>query len=179
MLAGQRAFDGDSTVDVLAAVVHEEPDFTKLPGGTPRVIQALVRRCLTEGSGRAPGRDRSGPHAACGFRREAETRRNLALASIAGAVVVGAFSFIWFGTRTLRDRAPASSSGDNRPDVTRFAALTPVQMTVSKGFDGFAQFAPDGWSVAFSSGSVGVHGNLRPGAGRLDRRRNSSLQTDD
>ena len=108
-----------------------------------------------QGSGRAPGRDRSGPHELAAFAGKRETRRNLALASIGGAVVVGAFSFMWFGARTLRDRAPASSSGDNRPDVTRFAALTPVQMTVSKGFDGFAEFAPDGSSVAFSSDRSG------------------------
>jgi Tol biopolymer transport system component len=46
MLSGQRAFEGDSTSDVLAAVLTREPDWARLPAATPAAIQRLVRRCL-------------------------------------------------------------------------------------------------------------------------------------
>jgi serine/threonine-protein kinase len=46
MLTGRRAFDGESVVDVLAAVVTREPDLAWLPPLTPRSVTALIRRCL-------------------------------------------------------------------------------------------------------------------------------------
>jgi Tol biopolymer transport system component len=46
MLRGQRAFGGESTSDVLAAVLTKEPDWTSLPKTTPPAIQRLLRRCL-------------------------------------------------------------------------------------------------------------------------------------
>ncbi|HUX45910.1 MAG TPA: protein kinase [Terracidiphilus sp.] len=46
MLAGQKAFEGETISDVLAAVIRGEPDWTLLPGTTPVSIQRLVRRCL-------------------------------------------------------------------------------------------------------------------------------------
>jgi serine/threonine protein kinase/Tol biopolymer transport system component len=46
MLSGQKAFVGDSTSDVLAAVIKSEPDWSALPADTPPVIERLVRRCL-------------------------------------------------------------------------------------------------------------------------------------
>ena len=46
MLRGQRAFGGESTSDVLAAVLTKEPDWTSLPKTTPPAIQRLLRSCL-------------------------------------------------------------------------------------------------------------------------------------
>jgi serine/threonine protein kinase/Tol biopolymer transport system component len=46
MLAGQKAFDGETVSDVLAAVIRAEPDWTALPADTPPAMQSLVRRCL-------------------------------------------------------------------------------------------------------------------------------------
>ena len=155
MLAGQRAFDGDSTVDVLAAVVHREPDFTKLPRGTPRAIRALLRQCLSKDPAQRPGNINLVRAQLASIGGTPETRRNLALASIAGAVVVGAVGFMWLGTQALRDRAGVRPSRDSRPDVAMLAALKPVLITSSKGFDGFVEFAPDGTSVAFSSDRAG------------------------
>ncbi len=42
MLSGQRAFSGETSTDVLAAVINAEPDWSKIP----RPMQRLVRRCL-------------------------------------------------------------------------------------------------------------------------------------
>jgi Tol biopolymer transport system component len=47
MLTGQRLFVGETTSDTLAAVLREDPDWTKLPAATPPRIRALLRRCLT------------------------------------------------------------------------------------------------------------------------------------
>jgi serine/threonine protein kinase len=46
MLSGKKAFDGETTTDVLAAVVIKEPDWTNLPVATPPGIRNLLRRCL-------------------------------------------------------------------------------------------------------------------------------------
>ena len=46
MLAGTRAFPGDSVTDVLVAVVQHEPDWTRLPPSTPTRVVELLRRCL-------------------------------------------------------------------------------------------------------------------------------------
>src|SRR5208337_5239457 len=46
MLTGRQVFDGETTTDVLAAVVMKEPDWTPLPANTPPGIRNLLRRCL-------------------------------------------------------------------------------------------------------------------------------------
>jgi serine/threonine protein kinase len=46
MLAGRRAFVGETTADVVAAVIEREPDWTSLPPTVPRAVQGLLRRCL-------------------------------------------------------------------------------------------------------------------------------------
>jgi serine/threonine protein kinase len=48
MLAGTRAFGGDSVPDTLATVLKLEPDWDALPIRTPASIRTLVRRCLTK-----------------------------------------------------------------------------------------------------------------------------------
>ena len=46
MLSGARPFAGATVTDVLAAVVSAEPDWTRLPAGTPVALVQLTRRCL-------------------------------------------------------------------------------------------------------------------------------------
>ena len=46
MLAGGRLFDGESVSHVLASVLKDTPDFSRLPAGTPERIVNLLRRCL-------------------------------------------------------------------------------------------------------------------------------------
>jgi eukaryotic-like serine/threonine-protein kinase len=46
MLTGRRAFAGEETADVLAAVLTREPDWTLLPAGLRSAVAALLRRCL-------------------------------------------------------------------------------------------------------------------------------------
>jgi Tol biopolymer transport system component/predicted Ser/Thr protein kinase len=46
MLAGRRAFDGETVTDVIAAVINREPDWSALPPSTPLHILRLIERCL-------------------------------------------------------------------------------------------------------------------------------------
>ena len=46
MLTGRPAFGGETTSHVLAAVLKDEPDWSRLPVSTPQAIRRLLRRCL-------------------------------------------------------------------------------------------------------------------------------------
>ena len=46
MLAGRRAFEGETISDVLASVIKSEPDWSALPAETPPAMRKLLRRCL-------------------------------------------------------------------------------------------------------------------------------------
>src|SRR4029077_7667046 len=46
LLSGHKAFEGEDTTEILAAVVRAEPDWTRLPENTPQSIRLLLRRCL-------------------------------------------------------------------------------------------------------------------------------------
>jgi Tol biopolymer transport system component len=48
MLAGKKAFGGETVSDTLAAVIRAEPDWSALPSNTPARIHELLRRCLTK-----------------------------------------------------------------------------------------------------------------------------------
>jgi Tol biopolymer transport system component len=46
LLTGRQAFHGETTTEILAAVLRGEPDWQALPDTTPLSIRALLRRCL-------------------------------------------------------------------------------------------------------------------------------------
>jgi serine/threonine-protein kinase len=46
MLAGRRAFSGQSVTDILAGILRTEPDWSALPAATPPRIRKLLWRCL-------------------------------------------------------------------------------------------------------------------------------------
>jgi serine/threonine protein kinase len=48
MLSGRRAFDGQTTSDVMVAVLERQPEWTALPSTTSPRIQSLLRRCLAK-----------------------------------------------------------------------------------------------------------------------------------
>jgi serine/threonine protein kinase len=47
-LTGERAFSGETVTDVLAAVMKNEPDFSRLPRGMPAGVERALRRSLTK-----------------------------------------------------------------------------------------------------------------------------------
>jgi len=46
MLAGRRAFSGDTVSDTIVSILEREPDWSALPPGMPSSIQRLIKRCL-------------------------------------------------------------------------------------------------------------------------------------
>jgi Tol biopolymer transport system component len=46
LLTGKQAFHGESTTEILASVLREEPDWRALPAPTPVKIRELLKRCL-------------------------------------------------------------------------------------------------------------------------------------
>jgi serine/threonine-protein kinase len=48
MLSGKPAFVGESVGDTLAAVVKDDPDWSKLPAAAPAPLRTLLGRCLTK-----------------------------------------------------------------------------------------------------------------------------------
>ena len=46
MLTGARLFKGETVSDTLAAVLTADPDWKRLPAGTPASVERLIRRCL-------------------------------------------------------------------------------------------------------------------------------------
>jgi serine/threonine protein kinase/Tol biopolymer transport system component len=51
MLSGRRAFDGATTSDVLVRVLEHDPDWSRLPVGTPPSVRQLLARCLRKDPG--------------------------------------------------------------------------------------------------------------------------------
>ena len=52
LLAGKRAFAGDTVSDVIAAVLEHEPDWQALPRQTPPPLRDLLRHCLHKDASR-------------------------------------------------------------------------------------------------------------------------------
>ena len=46
MLSGRRAFGGDTSIDIVAAVVSKEPEWSLLPADLPPSVTHVLRRCL-------------------------------------------------------------------------------------------------------------------------------------
>jgi Tol biopolymer transport system component len=46
MLTGEKLFAGETASDTMAAILREDPDFGKLPEGTPPTLVQVIRRCL-------------------------------------------------------------------------------------------------------------------------------------
>src|SRR5687767_6470593 len=48
MLTARRPFGGETVTDALAAIVKEEPDWTKLPASTPPGLRRLLAQCFVK-----------------------------------------------------------------------------------------------------------------------------------
>lgn len=47
-LTGQRLFGGETATDSIGALLHKEPDWSRLPKDLPPTIQLLLRKCLAK-----------------------------------------------------------------------------------------------------------------------------------
>jgi Tol biopolymer transport system component len=149
MLAGRRAFEGETASDALAAVLTKEPDWKALPKETPPPIRRLLRRCLDRDrerrlhdvadarleidealSGTAP------PEAAAAIASpRARPSRAIVVAAVLVAAAAASLATLWIAGRL---RPPAPSAPVVRP-------LT------DSGRDWSPAASPDGRFVAFVS----------------------------
>jgi hypothetical protein len=52
LLTGTRAFEGNTATDTIAKIASEDPDWRKLPAGTPAGVRLLLEDCLQKDSAR-------------------------------------------------------------------------------------------------------------------------------
>ncbi len=164
MLTGKMAFTGETVTDTLASIIKEEPDWSRLPVGTPQHARVLLQRCLQKDpkqrlrdigdariaidevlSGAAPQIAPSSPFPAPPSL--SLWRHALPLASagvVAGTLMAGLL--VWKFVA-----APASRSPMRFSAVTNFA-----------GVQAQPALSPDGRSVAFVSNRDG-HYNIYVG----------------
>jgi Tol biopolymer transport system component len=156
MLTGTPAFAGDSTTDILAAVVSREPDWDRLPMPTPGGVVTLMRRCL-EKNPKDRLRDIADAryeieHAAtpAEFHHVATApapgfwRPWIALGFMAGAAITAAIFL--FGVP--RQEAPP-------PAPVRLTVTTPPDTTLALGRGSAVVLSPDGKLLAFTARSQG------------------------
>jgi Tol biopolymer transport system component len=48
MLTGRPPFDGETVTDILGAIVHKDPEWSRLPGTLPESLRRLLERCLAK-----------------------------------------------------------------------------------------------------------------------------------
>ena len=142
MLTGDRLFEGETNLDVLAQVVHKEPDLQRVPAH----LRRLLRRCL-EKDLKKRLRDMSGVEL---LLEEpvtvAPARSRLALATsiAAGGLAIALAVVTW----ALWPEPPV-----DRP-LSRFSIEAPPDSEFSFIFPG-AAIAPDGHLLAFTASRAG------------------------
>jgi hypothetical protein len=52
LLTGTRAFEGNTGTDTIAKIASEDPDWKRLPAGTPTAVRSLLEECLQKDRGR-------------------------------------------------------------------------------------------------------------------------------
>ena len=145
MLSGRRPFSGETSAELMTAILKEEPpELAKLD--VPPGLERVVRRCLEK---RPEERFQSARDIAFALEavsgvsspalsataRHAERRRRSVLTAGAAAVVAGALGVAYYGV--LQHRAPPSPSFK--------------QLTFRRGVVHTARFAPDGHTIVYGA----------------------------
>jgi Tol biopolymer transport system component len=151
MLTGQRAFEGESVADTLAAVIHGDPRLDRLPPSTPWHVRATVDRCLQKDV-RDRARDIadvrialdgafSAPAPGATDARSPASPRWIAAAALAGALLAGAA--VWVFRTPSPVIAPTMHFRVSAPEDLRFGRFA---------------LSPDGRSLAFTDAAEGRSG---------------------
>ena len=165
MLTGATAFRGETTTDILAAVVQREPDWSRLPSALPPRIGELLRRCLEKdlkdrqrdiGDARfaieralRPEATSDQPPAAIAVAAPSPVRRRatVALAFLSGLAAAAALFGI---ARGLQPAAVTSQS------PLRLTVALPPDTTLALGRGSAVVLSPDGQRLAFTARSKDV-----------------------
>ncbi len=148
LLAGRRAFGGETVSDSIAAVLGQEPDWESLSETVPRNIRLLLRRCLAKdprsrlhdiADARLELEDTVAGRTTAAMlpvekveRRESGVR---VLAAVAAGLLIGAAALGIWAWRSARAAAP--------PRVARFSFDLPQGSRLVPGFDVHLTFSRD------------------------------------
>ena len=147
MLSGKKAFDGATVTDVLAAVVAGEPDWDKLPVGTPASVRRLLRRCLEKDARKRlrdagdasllldenPEDAKTGPMPVV-----APGRRSFLLPVLGALIAVAGLAGGWWLAHSRHESKAASNVQFKR-------------VTYAEGMLRSARFAPDGQTIVYGA----------------------------
>ncbi len=164
MLAGRRAFAGETASDTIAAVLLAKPDWSALPAQTPGTVVRLLRRCLEKdpelrqrdaGDARLDLDERSDPGAAAPWARRPAGRGRVTLAAGAGlalGVAVTALVVTALVVTALVVRSGGGSGAGAAAHPTRFSVETSASSHLWMFQDGAVAVSPDGGTVVYSAG---------------------------
>ncbi len=148
MLAGCRPFPGQTSSEVIAAILEREPGWEKLPSSTPEVLRRLLSRCLAKDPKR---RLRDAGDARLDLQEALDApppverpqrfmTRRTALAALAGAAV-GTLATGIYSVSRWHQALPRN--------LTRFAFGIPDPEYVRAAWANVLAISPDGRRVAF------------------------------
>jgi Tol biopolymer transport system component len=152
MLTGRPAFRGETTADLLAAILEHDPDWRRIPPATPPAVSRLLRRCLEKdprlrirdiGDARADLAEIPATAAPAGAAHPWHRTRH-GLLSMAAVAVLSATAMAVLALRWVRDSTPpVGAAVASRVEVTR--------LTNYGGSESDGAIAPDGRTFAFVS----------------------------
>jgi Tol biopolymer transport system component len=149
MLSGRRPFVGETTTDVLAAIIHREPEWNALSAGVPLTVRHVLERCLEKDPKRRL-RDIGDARVELEQSLEASTRGGKVITrdsappgrrprrwpAVAAALLVVAVALLsWPSIRSRLSRRPPEP--------------TVVPLTTYTGTEQMPSLSPDGHYVAF------------------------------
>ena len=144
-LTGTRAFQGEAMADVIGAVVHKEPDWSRLPAGGSLALSRLLRRCLKKDArervhaiadARFELEDISlTPPPAEADNRSAGISLRLAVAGLSVALVLGAMAGVFWSS-------PSETAGNDI--LPRRLTKNPIENSVTS-----AALSADGRYLAY------------------------------
>jgi Tol biopolymer transport system component len=161
MLAGRVAFPGETVTDVLAAIVHKDPDWDALPPAARPRVERVIRRCLVKDSRervrdlsdialvlREIGADRGDARTVAAPTPAEPPRRSWIPAAAVGVIgiVLGAFA-------AMRWLANPASAGKGLAPGARVESLT--QLTDLPGVQDAPNLSPDGKNLLYVAGDGG------------------------
>jgi eukaryotic-like serine/threonine-protein kinase len=160
MLSGRRPFVGETTTDVLAAIVDRAPEWTALPATVPSSVRHLLERCLEKdpkrrlrdiGDARVELEDSLKPNTTVSGVQTGESTsrvpRFVPWAAVGVALLVVAVAFLtlpYIGSRF--GDTPQSGAGESAKSA---AEPTVVPLTSYPGTEDMPSLSPDGTQVAF------------------------------
>ncbi|HXS97017.1 MAG TPA: protein kinase [Candidatus Limnocylindrales bacterium] len=148
MLAGSRAFRGDSRLSTLAAILRAEPEpIQNHAEGVPRELTRVVQRCL-----RKNPEDRAQTMAdlKIALKEIKEESESGSLSTPAAAVAKAHSRRWWLGACAMAIIAAAAAYALWRPAAEMQTVFTPTQLTSYAGQEDEATLSPDGSQVAFT-----------------------------